>query len=223
MNVKKTKEKGKRLSEAQLDFIKEMMNVGAGNAATALTKMLQCKIDVKIPGVHAFAVSQVPSLLTDPSQPVACVSMSMVGEVTGGLFFIVPDDQKTALIRLAERATGMQNSKPRVHIPKSDDLSVLTEIGSILAGVYLTAIHDFCKLNICHTVPRIGIDMIQSLLDESLATISREVEEIIIVVNNFIPVEEDRINSFLLVIPSPQSVKTLVDSIEDARSILING
>lgn len=215
-------EKEKRLSEEQLDFLGEMMNVGAGNAATALTKMLQCEVDVRIPRVHALAVPQVPSALNDPSLPVACVRMGMVGEVTGGLFFIVPDDQKIALIRLAERASGLRsakfgvrNSKSAISIPNSEDLSVLAEIGNILAGVYMTTIHDFCKLNIYHTVPRVAIDMIQSLLDESLATMSREVEKIIMVVNDFIAAEE-HITAFFLIIPSPQSVKTLVDSIEEA-------
>jgi len=215
--------KEKRLSEEQLDFLAEMMNVWAGNAATALTKMLQCEVDVRIPRVHALAVPQVPSVLSDPSRPVACVRMGMVGEVTGDLFFIVPDDQKIALIRFAERASGMWNVECGIQNQQSPvDLSVLAEIGNILAGVYLTAIHDFCKLNIYHTVPRVAIDMIQSLLDESLATMSREVEEIIMVVNDFIAAD-GHITTYFLVIPSPQSVKTLVDSIEEARSALMKG
>jgi len=233
---KKMEGKEKRLSEEQLDFLGEMMNVGAGNAVTALTKMLQCKVDMRIPRVHALAVPQVPSVLSDPSRSVACVRMGMVGEVTGGIFFVVPDDQKIALMRLAERASGMRNSdfgvrnsksairnpQSAISNPHSEDLSVLAEMGNILAGAYLTAIHDFCKRNIYHTVPRVAIDMIQSLLDESLATTSREVKEIIIVVNDFITAEED-ITTFFLIIPSPQSVKTLVDSIDEARRGMMMG
>lgn len=222
-------EKEKWLSEEQLDFLSEMMNVGAGNAATALTKMLQCTVDLRIPRVHVLAAPQVPLVLSDPSQPVACVRMCMVGEVIGDLFFIVPDDQKIALIRLAERASGLRNaefgvrnSKSAIRNPNSEDLSVLAEIGNILAGVYLAAIHDFCKLNIYHTVPRVAIDMSQSLLDEPLATMSREIEEVIMVVNDFITADGN-ITTYFMAIPSPQSVKTLVDSIDEARNALIKG
>ena len=105
-------EKEKLLSEEHLDFLREMMNVGAGNAVTALSTMLQCGVDLRIPGVHVLAAPRVPpQVLDDPSLPVACVRMRMVGKVTGDLFFIVPDNQKVALIRLAERASGMRDSE----------------------------------------------------------------------------------------------------------------
>lgn len=104
-------EKEKLLSEEQLDFLGEMMNIGAGNAVTAFTQMLQCEVDVRIPRVHVLSVPQVPSVLSEPSLPVACVKMRMLGKVVGDLFFIVPDEQKMLLIRLAERASGIRNSE----------------------------------------------------------------------------------------------------------------
>jgi chemotaxis protein CheC len=195
------------LSEEQVDFLREMMNIGAGNAATALGQMLRCEVNVKIPTVHVLPAPKAPSVLGDPSLPVACVRMGIVGDVVGELFFIVPAEQRANLTHLAERAVGMR---------RSEDLSALTEIGNILAGVYLTAIHDFCQLNIYHTVPMIAIDMIQALLDESIASLSRQVQTLILIENEFI-VEEKRIRTFLLMIPAVQSVKTLVDSIVGAR------
>jgi chemotaxis protein CheY-P-specific phosphatase CheC len=90
------------------------------------------------------------------------------------------------------------------------------EMGNILAGVYLTAIHEFCQLDICHTVPMIAIDMIQSLLDEFIVTLSRQARALVLIENEFI-VEEIRIRTFLLIVPAVQSVRILVDSIAAAR------
>ena len=246
----------KLFSEEQLDFLSEMMNIGAGNAATALGQMIQCEVNVKIPQVHVVPVLNAPSVFDDPNLPAACVRMSMVGDVTGNLFFIVPDDQKARLIRMMEQSVRSRNADSGLHPSEADfalhrarnaeqkntqsaiftpldkdlsngagpqspmDLSVLTEVGNIIAGVYLTAIHDFCRLNIYHTVPTIAIDMIQSLLDESIAVLSREVQAIILIENEFI-IEESRIRTFLLLIPTGQSVKTLVDSIEQARLSIV--
>jgi chemotaxis protein CheC len=199
------------LSEEQVDFLREMMNIGAGNAATALGQMLRCEVNVEIPTVHVLPAPEAPSVLGDPSLPVACVRMGMVGDVAGDLFFIVPAEQRATLTHLTERAMlGSTKRGPDL------DLSALTEIGNILAGVYLTAIHDFCQLRIYHTVPMIAIDMIQSLLDESIVSLSRQVQALILIENEFI-VEERRIRTFLLVIPAVQSVRTLVDSIVGAR------
>ena len=202
------------LSEEQVDFLTEMMNMGAGNAATALSQMLECEVDVKIPAVYVVPPPKVLSILDDPSLPVTCVRMGMVGDVAGDMFFMVPDEQKTNLIRLMERGTpGPKKKGPDV------DLSALAEIGNILAGVYLTAIHDLCKLDIYHTVPTLAMDMIQSLLDESLITLGSQAQTMILVENEFI-VEEKHIRTFLLMIPSAESVKTLVDSIGEARKAM---
>ena len=214
----------KLLSEEQLDFLREMMNIGAGNAATAFTQMLQTEVELIIPAVSVLPAPKVPSIFGDPSLPVACVRMRMVGDVTGDLFFIVPDEQKMNLIHLVEQAMprpDLCRTTLRRRKGPDLDLSVLAEMGNILAGVYLTAIHDFCQLNIYHSVPTIAIDMVQSLLDESMIVLGSEVQTIILIENEFI-VKENRISTFLLLIPTVQSVKILVDSVEQAKMAYVS-
>ena len=212
------------LSPEQVDFLTEMMNIGAGNAATALTQALQCRVDLVVPRVFIAIDVQELSILDSPSLPVVCARMSMVGDASGALFFIVPEKHKNDLIHLAEQEM-MESSQSRragSTNQESDDLklSVIAEIGNIVAGVYLTAVHDFCKLNIYHTVPTIATDMIQALLDESLVRLSRQVQHIIVVENEFI-VEKKRIRTFLVMIPSMESVNILVNSIGQARIAMV--
>ncbi len=213
-------DKKQLLSAEQVDFLTEVMNIGAGNAATALTQVLQCQVDLVIPRVFIIADAKELSTLNNPSLPVVCARMGMVGDVSGGLFFIVPEEQKKDLIRLAEQAmTGTsQLWRAGLTSQESDDLklSVIAEIGNIVTGVYLTAVHDFCRLNIFHTVPTVATDMVQALLDESLVRLSRQVQHIIVIENEFV-VEEKLIRTFLMMIPSVESVNILVNSIGQAR------
>ncbi len=217
-------DKKQLLSAEQVDFLTEMMNIGAGNTATALTQVLQCQVDVVVPRVFVITDAQELSILTSPSLPVVCARMGMVGDVSGGLFLIVPEEQKEDLIRLAEQAmTGTgQSWRAGKTSQESDDLklSVIAEIGNIVAGVYLTAVHDFCKLNVYHTVPTVATDMVQALLDESLVRLSRQVQYIIVVENEFI-VEEKLIKTFLVMVPSVESVNILVNSIGPARMAMV--
>lgn len=81
------------------------------------------------------------------------------------------------------------------------------------------AIHDFCKLNIYHTLPVLKIDMIQSLLDGSIAEMTQQVQIAFMIENVFV-VEEHRLRTFFLILPSATSVKTLVDSMGQARMLL---
>ena len=212
------------LSAEQVDFLTEMMNIGAAHAATALTQVLHYQVDIVIPRVFVITDTQELSILTSPSLPVVCARMNMVGDVSGGLFLIVPEEQKEDLIRLAERAmTGASQSwRAGLTNQESDDLklSVIAEIGNIVAGVYLTAVHDFCRLNIYHTVPTVATDMVQALLDESLVRLSRQVQHIIVIENEFM-VEEKLIKTFLVMIPSVESVNILVNSIGQARMAMV--
>jgi chemotaxis protein CheC len=210
------------LSEEQLDFLGEMMSIGAGNAATAFSRILGGEVSMRIPRVHVVPAPKAPGILEEPFLPVASVRMGLVGDVEGDLVFIVPNEDKAKLIRLIERAmqrgagAGSPNGRLTGSLVFGEGSSALVEVGNILAGVYLTAIHDFCKLNIYHFVPTIAIDVIQSLLDESIAALGLEVQTIIVIENEFI-VEDDNIRTLLFVLPRMQSVRVLVDSIEKAR------
>lgn len=206
-----------QLTDEQVDFLKEMMNIGGGNAATALSQMLGAGTDMKTTAVYSLLPKKVADSIGDPELPVACVKMNLLGDVSGYIFFIVSEMEKAELVHMAEK-TFLGRIRPGPL-----DTSALEEIGNVIAGVYLTAIHDFCKLNIYHTVPVLAIDMIQSLLDEALSELGRQCESVIVVEHEFvisiegeIIANEKHIRSFVLMLPTLESIKTLIDSIKDA-------
>lgn len=200
------------LTNEEMDFLREMMNVGVGNAAGAFSQMLNCPVDVNIPEIYIFPASNIPSFLKDPAKSFATVSMNMVGDVKGKLFFLVPDEKKERLIEIVGNASPGGGNKGGVEV----DVSALEELGNILAGVFLVAIHDFCKLNIYHSVPDLRADMFQALIDESIAAEIRESSQIILTVSTFIIIGEN-IKTFFLLIPDMKSTRKLLNSISDAR------
>ncbi len=200
------------LSNEQMDFLREMLNIGAGNAAVAFSQMLQCMVEVKIPEIYFFPASQIPPFLKDPDRTFVGVSMNMVGDVNGKLFYLVQDEQKERLVEIAQGAAPGSNESG-----VATDLSVLEEIGNILAGVFLVAIHDFCRLNIYHTVPELRIDMIQALIDEAIASTSAGTTQIIILIENEFVIREENISTFFLIIPDRESIHKFVNSIDNAR------
>jgi chemotaxis protein CheC len=193
------------------------MNIGAGNAVTALERLLKCPVDLIIPRVYVLPVTQVSSILDKPISLVACTRMEMIGDLSGDLFFIVPKKDAKELVRLAEKAMPGPSKLPGQK-PEEVELSAIAEIGNILSGVYLAAIHDFCGLNIYHNVPILAIDMIQPLLDEALARISRRILTAILIENEFI-LEEHHIRTLMLIIPSVKSIKRLIDALGQAKKV----
>lgn len=134
----------------------------------------------------------------------------MVGDVKGTMFFIVPDEQKKNLLTLVKQSlpSGLRKRLPI-------DSTAIEEIANIIAGVFLTAIHDFSRLNIYHTVPVLAIDMIRSLLDESIISHSSKINEIVAIENEFI-IKEGNVRTVLFVIPIVESIEVLFGSIISA-------
>ena len=228
--MNKIKKIEKILSGEQVDFLTEMMNIGAGHATTALTQILGCKVDTIVPKVMALPMPHLTTTFKDPSLPVTAVKMDMVGSITGCTFFVVPQDQMKTLAGIVEHANaewlvpsaGLPHAAAKFATytqPQGNmDVSIVTEIANIIVGVYMTAINEFCKLNIYHTVPVAATDMIQSLLDEALAQMSSQAQAVFLVENEF-TVKGRQLVTYLLIVPSAESINTLVDSIEQARAV----
>ena len=204
-------------SAEQLDYLREMMNIGGGHVAGALSQLLDCDVDMKITKLHIAPFDSLPVAIGNPSEPVAGVRMEMIGDVRGYLYFIVTDENKQLLIEMTEKkllGAGYHSG--------GQDLSVLLEIGNILAGVHLVSLHDFCGLNIYHSMPVLAIDMIQALLDEAIATAGRKKPPVVLVQQEFIVVKKD-IRTFFLLMPFAEHLQTLVDSLGAARKNMYGG
>lgn len=198
------------LSEETMDFLSEMMNIGAGNAATALEQMLGTRTEVIIPRIHVLEYMDVECIFDNPSLPVTAIDAELVGDVRGFISFFIPDKDVVKLTNLMLKATpGGSTASATL------DHSVISEIGNILMGVYLTAIHDFCRLNIYHKVPIMNRGILKIMLDKSLKHLSYEVKALIVVVNEFYAGVE-RIETSLVLIPNTASLSNLTDSIHQA-------
>jgi chemotaxis protein CheC len=203
-------------SEEYKDYLEEMVNIGAGNAAGALEDILKYRFDMVLPQIHVLPPHKAFSVIGDPSTSVVCVKMNMIGDVKGEMFFMVPYDQAQYVMELAQESIDQDQKKG-----DSLDLSVMMEIGNILAGVYLTAIHDFCKLNIYHTVPVLAADMVQAVLDETVARLGVNAVMLVIIVNKFESTLQGKkaINAYLVMIPNKGYENVLMDSMREAKKL----
>lgn len=200
-----------KLTEEEIDYLTEMMNIGAGNAAGAMSQLLSCEVDVKLPHVYIMPPARAHMVFKNPDAAVLCVTMRMVGDVRGELFYVVPDEEKKNMLRLVKRANPGAFKAIR-----SPDSSVFEEIANITVGVFLTAIHDFTKLNIYHTVPNLVIDTVENIMIEIVSLLSEGVEEVILLENEFI-LAEGNVRATMVMVPVFQSMDMLKNSIDGAR------
>jgi len=204
-------------SEEQLDFLREIVNIGGGNAAAVMEQMLG---DAVGKGKHILEVqpldrvSRVIEGVAGDAE--ACVYARLLGDLDGEIFFLTPQHGYRSLVRQLRKVTLI------APVGEVTDLGILAEFGNVLVGGYLAALHDFCRLNIYHTVPVPTVDMMPALLDEALA---RQVQEIAcaIVIRNELEMRDLTVAAVLLIIPSRRDIDALVSSIDRARAALMGG
>jgi len=201
-----------KINEEQLDYLREIMNVGAGNAAGALSKVLNHNVEVTIPDLYMVVVNEVTGkIVDDPSTLVACIPMDFTGDIEGKIFFIMPEKDAEIFTEIL-----FANAPPGVERQGKIDKEAIGEVGNIITGVYLDAIKNFTKLKIYHSVPSLTFDMAQAILDESLILAKDEMDEILVVINTFYT-KNGEFTVFLLIVPNFDIIDILCDSISMAN------
>ena len=76
------------ISGQYMDILKEIGNIGAGNATTALAQMLQCKVDMKVPQVKLLKFSEVGATMGGEEQIMVGIYLMVEGDITGSIMFL---------------------------------------------------------------------------------------------------------------------------------------
>ncbi|KYD09402.1 chemotaxis protein CheC [Caldibacillus debilis] len=200
------------LNNFHIDVLREIGNIGAGNAATALSKLLNKKIIMKVPDVRVASFNEMFELAGGADQYVASVFLRMDGKVTGSIFFVLPVDQATLFVR---QMTGIDDfSFDRPPYPEIA-LSAFQEAGNILASSYLNALSDFIRLPIMPSVPEAVIDLFGAIISYGLLEISRESDQAIVIDTEIIDtaVNSGSIKGHIFLLPDPGSFRVLFDAL----------
>ena len=150
-----------RISNENLDILKEVGNIGAPNAATSLSILLDKRIQMRVPNIRIMTFNDMVETAGRAENKVASVFMRIEGDAPSNLFFILSIEQANTYI---QHLIG--NSQFPFNQSPYDDLalSALQELGNILAGSYLSALSDFTGLNLYPSVPATSIDMLGAIL-----------------------------------------------------------
>lgn len=189
-----------------LDVLKEIGNIGAGNAATALAKMINKKVDMQVPKVNVLDFPEVPELLGGAEKRVCGIFFKLEGDIEGSIMFLLNIEDALSLVNLL--------------MPREENtfdeftVSALQEIGNILSGSYISSLSGLTNLNIKISVPSIAIDMAGAILSVPAIEFGQVSDTILIIENEFIELEEDEsVKGYFFLIPDLDSYETLFGSL----------
>lgn len=148
-----------QINDLYIDVLKEIGNIGAGNATTSLAKMLGIKINMSVPNVQLLSIQELTTALGNEEETIVGIFLELEKDVNGSMMFLL--DLKSAHY-LANHLQG----KPLDNEEDFDemDISAMKEIGNIIAGSYLSAISTMTQLVITSSIPYLTIDMAAAIL-----------------------------------------------------------
>lgn len=147
------------LNNLQMDVLKEIGNIGAGNAVTALAKMIDKRVDMAVPKARILGFDKVTQILGGEEILVVGILLNVTGDLTGYMMFILDINAARQLINI------LLGNNERTSLEFDElELSALKEIGNILTSSYLSAMAGLTNLRIMPSVPELAIDMAGAIL-----------------------------------------------------------
>ena len=195
------------LSHTQLDALKEIGNVGAGNAATALSQIINRRIDMNVPSVSIMPLVDVPDIMGGADNMVAGVYLRVFGQAPGSILFVMPINSAFDLVNIL-----MGHEKSDDYTFTAMDESALLEIGNILASAYLNSLSYFTKLTLLPSIPALAMDMAAALLSVVLVQLGQMGDHALVIKTVF-KTDDDGINGHFFLIPDPGSLSSVLVAI----------
>ena len=193
-----------KLNEQHLDVLKEIGNIGAGNAATSLSQMLAKRIDMNVPEVSLLDYDNVIDSIGGAENVVVGILVSFEGEINGVILFLL----KKEFVHLILNSLLGTELKSFEDINEME-LSALSEIGNIMVSSYVNSISLLTEMKIEITVPSLNIDMSGALLDAVTAEFSEAADKVIFIKEKYF-CQDETIYSHMLLLPSMMSLEILL-------------
>lgn len=198
----------RELQAVQLDALREVANMGAGHAATALSQLTKSRIMISVPQLQVARLEEVPELLAGSEEVVAAVLMHMLGDLTGRTLLIFP------------RASAMRLSEILLHRPSGHshvfgelEQSALKEAGNILSAAYMNALSDFMGLMLLPSVPSLVIDLGAAVLTTAYTNFGHERDYVFCIQTEFLMEENESVQGHFLLLPDVESLEVILRSI----------
>lgn len=193
------------LGPAQIDALREIGNIGAGNAATALSQMMGQPVQMGIPKVTLLPVEAIAGEVAGGDAIVAAMFLGVVGDAPGHMLFVMSEEAARNVVDVL--MCGMGGGGAGF---SEMELSALQEVGNIMTGSYLGALSQITGLRLEPTPPAVGVDMAGALLGAALAEVAMTCDTALLLESAFGDEDTPSAGDFLY-IPTSQALTTVLE------------
>ncbi|GFI46682.1 CheY-P phosphatase CheC [Lachnospiraceae bacterium] len=201
-----------QLTNQYFDVLKELGNIGAGNATTALAQMIDCKVDMSVPQVRLLEFQELGDIVGGDDQIMVGIYLQVGGDVDGSMMFILPKFAAAHLVnKLMCGMLGIDEETADEYVFGEMELSAIKEVGNIITGAYLNALSGLTNLKIYPSIPQVGIDMAAALLSVPAVEFGVLGDKILLIETQFS--DDVDLDGYFIMIPEMESYQRILTSL----------
>jgi len=196
-----------RLTDRQLDALREIGNVGMGHAATALSQLTGKTIHLEVPRVRLTDTYNMAGFLGEAKRPAVGIHLRMLGAAQGYILIVFPQENAFRILEnlLPEKLSGDRTLSDL-------ELSALKEVGNILASAYLNALGELLRMTLIPSVPVLEVDSTAKVIDSVLSEFGL-VGGVALMLDTEFFSRDERISSQILLFPAPSSLNVILNAL----------
>ncbi len=197
-----------QIDNMQYDVLREIGNIGAGNATTALSLMLNSKIDMKVPNVELLEFKELSEIVGGAEILIVGILITLGEDIDGMMMFMM---ELEAARHLVDSLMGYTEKVANTEFSEIE-LSALNEIGNIISGAYLSSLSALTNLTISSSIPYMAIDMAGAILSVPAIEFGKIGDKALLIETEFGD-EGKAVNGFFILIPTLNSYSTILSSL----------
>lgn len=197
-----------RLTENQLDLLKEIGTIGSASAATALAELIDKKVNIIVPRVELIPLDNIGDLLGGMEKLYFVSVLEINGDISGTIFLLFSLEHGK---HLANILLSKLNEKTDLDLDNELFQSCLKESANILCGSYICALSEMSKLKVITSVPSLARDMVGAILDYIFIHIAQEAEQALIIKTDM-NISDSNIEGLFFLFPNKQSLNKIFDT-----------
>jgi len=194
-----------------LDVFKEIGNIGAGHAASALAGLLDRRISMSVPEASVLPFGDIVDVLDGPETLVTGVLIDVSGDLNGYILLLLGMEDTMAMVSQALQQPERDTTEPDFALNDMEKDTIL-EIGNILVGSFLSAISSFSGLGAIPAVPQLAVDMLGAILSIAMIEYGMIGDSVLFLKTQFNDLAGD-INGHFFLIPDYNSYKILLSAL----------
>ncbi|MDD6340158.1 MAG: chemotaxis protein CheC [Butyrivibrio sp.] len=195
-----------QMNDLQFDVLKEIGNIGAGNATTALSQMMNMKIDMGVPNVALVPLSEIAGIIGSEEMIIVGILLGMQDDIEGTIMFLLNEKSANTIVKqlMGQEEKSLQEFGEM-------EMSALCEIGNIITGAYLSALSSLTNMTISATVPAATIDMAGAILSVPAIEYSKIGDKVLFIETQL--GEDNFLDGYIVMVPEVESYAKILTSL----------